>query len=219
MGHPFARYALRTTDATAAATFYDAVLGHRGDAIFPLHEQALARGARPHWLGHVDAPDAEAAATTLLARGAQRLGPGPGGTVVLREPGGALLALGGVTGPSTAGVAWHVLRTPDAEAAAAMYADLFGWSLRDAVDLGATGRFRLFAWGDGESPTGAIGGITPGVHPQWLFFFHVASVARAMEQVTAKGGAVASTNALPDGRSAAVCDDPQGAAFGLIDGP
>lgn len=220
MRDSFSRFTLRTTDAAGAIDFYDAVIGGHGDAVFPLHEQAIARGARPHWLGHLDVADPEAAAAPLIARGAQRLGPGPQGTVVLRDPGGALLGLGGVPGPSTAGIVWHVLRSRDAERAASTYAELFGWSLLDEIDLGPVGRYRPFAWRAGHAPAGVIGGVEgfPGVHTQWLFFFRVPSVERAVAEVTARGGVVASINELPNGRRAAACDDPQGAAFGVIDG-
>jgi predicted enzyme related to lactoylglutathione lyase len=220
MGDTFSRFSLRTTDAPGATAFYDAVIGRHGDAVFPLHEQALARGARPHWLGHLDVADPEAAAARLLERGGERYGQRPDGVVVLRDPGGAILALGGVTGPSTAGVAWHVLRSRDAARAASTYAELFGWSLLEEIDLGPLGRYRPFAWRAGDPPAGAIGGIEgfPGVHTQWIFFFRVPSVERAVAEVRARGGMVASANELPDGRHAAVCDDPQGAAFGLIDG-
>ena len=216
----FTRYSLRTTDAAAATAFYDAVLGHHGDVVFPLHPEALARGARPHWLGHLAVADPEASAAPLLDGGGTRYGVRPDGVVVLRDPGGALLSLGGETPPSTAGVTWHVLRTRDAPRAAATYARLFGWALLDEVDLGPVGRYQPFAFRAGQPPAGVIGGIEgfPDVHAQWLYFFRVPSLERAAREVTARGGLVVMQNDLPGGLRAAVCDDPQGAAFGLIDG-
>src|SRR6187397_547420 len=98
MPSTFSRYLLRTTDVAAAAAFYDAVLGGRGHGIVPLHEAALARGARPHWLGHVQVRElggVEALAARFIERGATRLGPTPGvgDFVVLRDAGGALVAV------------------------------------------------------------------------------------------------------------------------------
>jgi predicted enzyme related to lactoylglutathione lyase len=214
----FSRYVLRTTDAAAATVFYDAVLGHHGDAVFPLHEQALARGARPHWLGHLDVSDPAAAAAPLLAAGAQQLGPGPGGAVVLRDPGGALLALGGVSTPSSARVAWHVLRATNAEREAARYAELFGWSLGEPLDLGTDDgqRYRPFSWRTGEASAGVVGELSAGVHAQWLYFFAVASLDDAVASVRARSGLALAPATLPDGSRLAVCDDPQGAAFGLM---
>jgi len=94
----FSRFVLRTTAVDDAAAFYDAVLERRGDGIVPLHESAIQRGARPHWLGHIavrDVGGAEAVAGRFIERGARRLGPptGVGDFVVLRDPGGAVVAL------------------------------------------------------------------------------------------------------------------------------
>jgi predicted enzyme related to lactoylglutathione lyase len=212
----FSRYVLRTTDAPAAKAFYEAVIGHQGDYIYPLHEQALANGARPHWLGHIDVADPAAAAAPLLAAGGHQYGQRPDGEVVLRDPGGALLALGGVSEPSKAGVVWHVLRARDVETLTARYAELFGWSLGARGELASGERYRLLAWKAGEPSAGAVSEITEGVHPQWLFFFGVASLADAVAKVRELGGLVIGPSLSPDGRPYAVCDDPQGAAFGLM---
>ncbi|MEZ4319849.1 MAG: hypothetical protein R3F61_20225 [Myxococcota bacterium] len=210
----FASYTLRTLDVPAASAFYDAVLGHHGDVVYPLHEQAVARGARPHWLAHVTTPEPDSLGAAWLAEGAQQLGPRPGGGLVMREPAGALLALGPVATPSIAGVVWHVLRTDDA-GAVDRYARLFGWVPGPSMDVGSTG-YRTLAYGPGEPAMGAVGALEPGVHPQWLCFFGVASLDRAFETALAHG-ATGMRGELPDGRRFAVCDDPQGAAFGMME--
>jgi len=94
----FCRFDLRTTDADAARTFYANLLGHDRATIWPLHEQALARGARPHWLGHLGTADVETTAAAFVKRGATRLGPtlstrDGGQAAVLRDPGGAVVAV------------------------------------------------------------------------------------------------------------------------------
>jgi hypothetical protein len=220
----FSRYLLRTTDAEAAGAFYDAVLEGRGDGIVPLHESAIARGARPHWLGHVQVRHlggVEAIAARFLERGATRLGPSPGVAdfAVLRDAGGALVALSERAAPSSAGVAWHQLNTRDPATAAASYSTLFGWSCADELDLGPLGRHRRFAFGAGESSVGLISDIEgrPEVHPHWLFFFAVPSLDVAVERVRRLGGIVIGPLTLPNGVRVAACDDPQGAAFGLIE--
>lgn len=214
---PFARYALRTLDADAAIAFYDAVLGHHGDVVFPLHEQAIARGARPHWLGHLDVADPRAAAAPLLEAGGQQYGERPDGVVVLRDPGGALLALGGAETASIAGVRWHVLRARRADEVAALYAATFGWTLGEPVALDSGETFRELRTGPDGASFGVVGETTAGVHPQWLFFFGVPSLDDAVARVRALGGVVLPPQRGPDGTRYAVCDDPQGAAFGLIE--
>src|SRR5258706_9882284 len=110
----FFRFDLRTTDADAARAFYAKILGHDRAVIWPLHEQALARGARPHWLGYLGVADVERATAELVERGAMRLGPtlptGDGGqAVVLRDPGGAVVAVARPPANVEAGVkvVWH----------------------------------------------------------------------------------------------------------------
>jgi len=222
----FSRFVLRTTAVEAAADFYDAVLGRRGDGIVPLHEEAIARGARPHWLGHVGVRDiggVEAVAERFVQRGAARLGPPPGvgDFAVLRDPGGAIVAVTDGAGPSTAGVTLHQLNTSNPPRAAADYSTLFGWSLTQELDLEPLGRHQQFAFSEGEPNAGVISDVAgrPGVHTHWLYFFSVPSLDRTLERVVARDGIVIGPITLPTGARIAACDDPQGAAFGVIEAP
>jgi predicted enzyme related to lactoylglutathione lyase len=222
---PFFLFDLRTTDADGAREFYARLLGDPRAVIWPLHEQALARGARPHWLGYLGVEDPERAIAGFIDRGATRLGPTPPTDdgrqgVVLRDPGGALLALAPrplVDTKAGAHAVWHVLNTNDAPRAARNYADLFGWEITAPIDVGARGVFHPFAWQAGGETVGAIGDIAarPGVHPHWLFFFEVAALDPALATVRDAGGVVVEVSSLPSGERVAVCDDPQGAAFAL----
>jgi predicted enzyme related to lactoylglutathione lyase len=218
----FCRFALRTTDADAARVFYSKILGHDRAVIWPLHEQALARGAKPHWLGHLATEDLERTTEAFVERGATRLGPmiqtpDGGQAMVLRDPGGAVVALATPPVKIAVDVVWHVLNTNAAARATANYCELFGWALTDRVELGADAVFQQFAWHPGGETVGAIGDIAgrPGVHPQWLFFFEVDSLEPAIVATRAAGGFVLAPLLLPSGVRICVCDDPQGAAFAL----
>lgn len=218
----FSRHLLRTSDVPAATAFYDAVLGQRRDEIVPLPEAAIARGAPPHWLGHIAVSDvggAQALAGRFVERGALRLGPPSAGDVILRDPGGAILALTDARGEPATAVAWYQLNTRDRAAATANYAALFGWSFTEQLDLGALGRHQRFAFASGEPISGVFSDVEgrPGVHTHWLFYFAVRSLEGALEQVRKHGGVAIGPLELPDGVRVAVCDDPQGAAFGLIE--
>jgi predicted enzyme related to lactoylglutathione lyase len=214
----FCRYDLRTTDADGARVFYTRVLGHDRSAIWPLHEQARARGAPAHWLGQIGVDDPERTAAAFVERGAQQIGPtrplaGGGTSVVVRDPGGAIV---GMSTPSNTpvDVVFHALSTNDAARAETNYRELFGWSLGKPVDA-----FRPFAWSEGEKSVGVIadvGGRT-GVHPHWLFFFEVASLDDAIATARSLGGKPLEPAKMPDGRRFCVLDDPQGAAFGLVE--
>jgi len=220
----FCRFDLRTTDVAAARAFYARLFGHERSVVWELHEQALARGARPHWLGHLGVANPEQSAADFVLRGATRLGPARpteegGSAMVLRDPGGALLALS--TPPRAAraelDVAWHVLNTRDARRATADYSQLFGWETTENAELAALGAFCEFSFRPDGPREGVIADIAgrPGVHPQWLFVFEVPALASAVELTRAAGGLVLDPIALPGGEKIFVCDDPQGAAFAL----
>ena len=220
----FCRYLLRTTDVPAASAFYDAVLQRRGDGILPLHESAIARGAKPHWLGHIRSSErggADSVGARFIERGAMRLGPpaGVGDFVVLRDPGGAIVAVTDGPAESSAGVVWNQLNTREPNVAAANYSELFGWSFSEPRDLGQFGAQQAFAFAPGEAFSGALSGIEgrPEVHSHWLFFFAVPSLDVALERVRAHGGTAIGPLELPNGVRLSVCDDAQGAAFGVIE--
>ena len=220
----FARFVLRTTDAVAARAFYSAVLKDLLVPIVPLHEQAIARGARAHWLGQIEVDDVEKSAQAFMALGAQALNPqGPFGTfpdgrrfAVLRDPGGALVGLtstGSTAEPRL--VHWHHLHTSDLERVTAAYSTLFGWTF-DGVTPTEHGALNHFGW-SGEADAGAFTDIRgfEGRHAHWLFHFHVSDFDRAVASVRALNGKVVGPFELPRGERVAVCDDPQGAAFAI----
>ncbi len=230
----FFRYDLRTTDVAGARAFYTAVLGTCKASIFQLHEQAIARGARPHWLGYIQVDDVDSAASAFVARGAVHLGPkwvNPEGleAAVMRDPGGAVVALAkpppaeshvpnvDAPGAFASHVEWRLLHTADVERARANYGELLGWAFNPPLDLGSLGLFHPFAWKPGEPLAGAMSDISQrrGVHPHWLFHFDVPALEPALDAVNAGGGIVVARVSVPNGNPIAVCDDPQGAAFAL----
>ncbi|MEZ4417945.1 MAG: VOC family protein [Gemmatimonadota bacterium] len=227
----FCRYDLRTTDVEAARAFYQAVFGPSfwsGTVrSVPLPEAAAARGAPPHWLGHISTADPEGVATRIVELGGIRLGPvrhDPDGTshAPVRDPFGAVLAIGQAHSSSTPNpVAWHLLHSTDERQASEVYADLFGWTLGESEDLAQLGlRHRPFTW---DPPTGPVGGFTDAarqshIHTQWLYCFRVGDLERAASQVLAEGGTVLEPSRTPLGVRVAGCEDAQGAAFALMEG-
>lgn len=227
MGSRFYRYELRTTDIPAARAFYADLLGPScWDAelsVTILPERARALGAPPHWLGHLDVDDPAAYAERFIALGAQQLGPtqkAPDGSpaIVLRDPFGAALALShAVPPPQRELVAWHGLTAHDHERAFTLYSQLFGWC-RGEHALGPDfGAYQNFAWSEAEPALGSVSSIVSArpVHPQWLFYFGVADLGRALARVQALGGKVMASFHLPNGGAIAACDDAQDAGFGL----
>jgi predicted enzyme related to lactoylglutathione lyase len=218
----FCRYELRTTNVSAASDFYAALLGRHDLIIRELPISARTRGAPAHWLGYLSTAELGGPIVALQRwneHGATPIGGRIGNGAVVRDPGGATLALIDSAELVDAGVAMHVLQTPDAERAAQIYVELFGWVLTDHLELGSSGSFQQFAWRAGEPNAGAIGDIAgrPGIHPQWQYFFAVESLDTAVAYVHQHGGTVIGPTKLPNSRRIAACEDPQGAAFGLLE--
>jgi hypothetical protein len=116
-------------------------------------------------------------------------------------------------------VAWHQLHTSDVDGASATYREFFGWAQRELIDVpDPVGGHRLFAFTVGGPVVGSVAntGRREGVHRHWLFHFPVADVPAAVDRVRALGGFARDPVQLPDGSVIAACDDPRGAAFGLV---
>jgi predicted enzyme related to lactoylglutathione lyase len=235
MSHIFVGYDLRTTDPDAAQAFYSGVLGRditQGDgdptsilSIWPLPEQARARGAPAHWLGQIGVHDVEATARRWVELGGERLGPmihtkGRTAFAVVRDPEGAVVAVRATTErPLAAPVAWHQLHARDRDRAWAIYAELFGWTHTETLEAtGLPGGLQMFAWDDSGTSVGGLANTArmPGVHAHWLYCFRVEDLDRSVAEVRAKGGTVGNLAVLPSGDRIAPCEDPQRAAFGLL---
>ncbi|MFT3710125.1 MAG: hypothetical protein QM817_21040 [Archangium sp.] len=217
---------LRTSNVDAARDFYAKVLGEASSLdIVQLHEQAVARGAKPHWLGFIQVDDVDALTAKFVERGAAVLSPkwvNPLGleAAVLRDPGGAIVALGkpppnfASHGPA---VAFRVLNTNDVETAKKNYGDLFGWTFKPAEKIETFDQIHPFLAAGGTEASGAFVGIEgrSHVHPHWLFAMRVPELDAAIAAVKSGGGVVLPPFVLPSGERVAVCDDAQGAAFAL----
>lgn len=217
--HQFTNYTLRTTDVEAARAFYDAVLGPAVADIVPLHEQALKRGAVPHWLGTIRVDEVDAKATELATLGCERLGPTMASNgrsfASLRDPGGAVFGLSSHATPSRAKVVWHFLSTRDVDASAGVYQRVFGWQRTGSSALGSV-EYHNFAWAAGQTDVGSMSSTSGrmGVHPHWLFQMQVPAFDVAVSTAKANGATFAAIIDT-DGMRIAIGDDPQGAAFSL----
>lgn len=221
---------LRTTDIERARAFYSVVLDGQDFVSFALPEQALARGARPHWLGYIDVPELGAALSAFVDRGATQLGPrfrtDDGlDAAAIRDPGGAVVALSNApAGGSRRGpeVAWYQLNTAHVARAKDYYRELCGWRFEASESVPGAGVVNHpFAWRQDGAPIGAMADIAdrPGVHAHWLYHFRVPSLDRALEKVRALGGLALPPIELSSGTRVGVCDDAQGAAFALVEKP
>jgi predicted enzyme related to lactoylglutathione lyase len=196
-----------------------------------LPDEAVAGGARPHWLAYVDVPDVDA----TIAR-AQELGatvmvpprdiPTVGRFSVFSDPQGATIAAftpeqrqsepEGM--PPVGEFSWHELATTDPDAALGFYSDLFGWEKISSFDMGETagGLYQMYGR-NGKT----LGGIfkKPAEMPgpsAWLYYARVADVNAAVEAARQQGGQVLNgPMEVPGGDLIAQFLDPQGGMFAV----
>jgi uncharacterized protein len=231
---------LVTSDANAAKAFYTSVFGWdyrdnpipdgsvystalREDkdvaALFTSDEQP------PHWNCYVTVESADEAAKRAGELGANVVAEpfdvmDVGRMAVFMDPHGAALCLWearshiGATLVNTPGsMTWNDLITPDPEASARFYGDLFGWTTQEME--GGQG-YRVIS-NQGRSNGGMMPAM-PGMPPNWMPYFGHDDVDRLVGEVGEYGGQVFNgPMQLPTGRIA-VIGDPQGAAFAVWTG-
>jgi predicted enzyme related to lactoylglutathione lyase len=110
------------------------------------------------------------------------------------------------------------LVTSDSDAAKSFYGGLFGWTFEQVS--GAESRHRIR---NGETENGSLylqGVEERGVPPNWLVYFATADLEGSDAHLIELGGEViVDPLEVAAGGRVSVATDPQGATFGLFDGP
>jgi predicted enzyme related to lactoylglutathione lyase len=244
-----------TPDAEGSKAFYDAVIGWNigegvaeyngyrmiGTAddgftggVLPITDEMQQHGARPTWLGYLNARDVDAKLAEIESAGGKTLMgatdiPNVGRIAMVADPQGAPFYVmkpippegkenqaSTVFSPTDQGrCAWNELSTSDPVAARQFYGQQFGWTSDNFMPMGEHGEYRFI---DNEGLTlGAIAGAMEGQHPHWRFYFRVPSVGSAKQTVEAKGGKVImGPMEVPGGDRIVIGIDPQGAEFALV---
>lgn len=246
----FVWHDLMTPDIEAAKTFYTAITGWgtqtweqsnppyrmwtAGETpiggSMRLPDEAVAGGARPHWLAYVTVPDVDAAVARAQELGAQVMRPPTdiptvGRFGVIADPQGASIAVykPASSQPAPEGMppvgdfSWHELATTDAEAAFGFYADLFGWEKISAMDMGPAGVYQLYGR-QGQPPVGGIYNKPAEMAgpPAWLHYIRVPDVHKAAEAIKTHGGQVINgPMEVPGGDQIVMGIDPQGGPFAV----
>jgi predicted enzyme related to lactoylglutathione lyase len=191
----------------------------------------FAFGAQPGWMGYIGVDDVDAASKRVQQAGgvvhrASEAIPGVGSFAVVADPQGAIFVLfqpfnreqqpehpsAGAPGSP----AWHDLAAIDWKPEFTFYADMFGWTKSDAIDMGPNGVYQIFASG-GVQIGGMMTRMDPTQSPGWLYYFHVAAIQAAIDRVKENGGKIVhGPSVVPGGQQIAHCLDPQGAIFGIV---
>jgi predicted enzyme related to lactoylglutathione lyase len=205
-----------------------------GDApvagLMALPKEACDAGAKPGWIGYVGVDDVDACVQRIEKAGGKTHMPptdipGIGRFAMVADPQGATFSLFKGAAPmdqppadaSKPGlVGWHELYAVDGEKAFGFYADMFGWTKSEAIDMGEMGRYQLFTAGGAP-----IGGMMtkPASLPMpfWNYYFQVDGIGAAMERLKSGGGQVINgPMQVPGGSWIVQGLDPQGAMFSLV---
>jgi predicted enzyme related to lactoylglutathione lyase len=245
----FVWYDLMTPDGEGAKPFYTAVMGWGLEVwnnpgmsytmwkvrdqtiggIMSMPAEAVAGGAKPHWLAYVVVPEVDKTTARAQELGAKVMVPPTtiptvGRFAVIADPQGALIApytpdkLGPEpeSMPPVGEFTWHELATLDPGAAFDFYHEIFGWEKTTAMDMGEMGVYQMY----GRRGV-TLGGIykkpaeMPGP-PAWLHYARVADLNAALEIVREKGGQVLNgPMEVPGGDTIAMLLDAQGGPFAI----
>ncbi len=203
--------------------------GRHVAAISPQPQRQLDAGVPPAWNSYITVQSADDA----LAR-AERLGGtvhapafdafGAGRVGVVQDPQGAFFLvwepkahIGAGLVNATGALAWNDLISPDPEAAARFYGELFSWVVEPLE--GIEPPYWIIANSDGRLNGGIGGAMPPGSPPSWLVYFAVDDADAGLERVLELGGAHVSGPEQTGPGRVAVVRDPQGAVLALYAGP
>jgi uncharacterized protein len=236
---------LNTDDIESSKAFYRDLLGwdyrdiplgdgnHYSMAQVEGHDVAAITPMPPgmevtHWNCYVTVEDADATAARAKELGATVIGEPfdvftAGRMAIIQDPQGAMLMVwqprdnigaGLVNAPGA--LCWNDLLTPDMEASAAFYRDLFGWNIEETP--GAHGGYASIT--NGGRLNGGMMPAPPGGHPAWNLYFAVEDCDAAVQKAQGLGAElVMGPISVPNGGRFAILRDPRNAVFSVLSGP
>ena len=186
------------------------------------------------WIGYIVVDDVDSHVEKIVEAGGKLWRPATDVPDMLRfavmsDPQGAAIAIFTPNpampspqrpSPPTPGtIGWHELYTTDLEAGFEFYNKLFGWTKVNDMDMGPMGVYRIFDEGNhNQMGDGGMMTKVPNIPVScWNFYFHVDSIATAVERVKDGGGKVMNgPMQVPGGAWIINGQDPQGAMFSLV---
>lgn len=195
-------------------------------AISPQPQAMREMGAPPTWNSYVWVESADRAAGRARELGATVVTEpfdvmGAGRMAVIHDPQGAFLMLwqpndhkGAQLVNAPGALCWNELSTPDLDASAAFYRDLFGW---EAEPFGGSDQPYLVVKNQGRG-NGGIRPLTPGAPPHWLVYFAVEDIDAGLARAQELGGTDLAGPIDIGIAKIRVVRDPQGAVFALYAG-
>ena len=196
-------------------------------AIAPQPQQQRDAGAPALWNSYVSVQSADATAERAKELGATVHAPPfdvfeAGRMAVIQDPQGAYFLawqprghFGAALVNAPGALAWNELQSPDPDASASFYGELFDWGIAQFPGMTET----YLAIKNGDANNGAIRQLSaPGVPPNWLAYFGVADIDSAIATAQELGGATMAGPIDIGMAKIAVIADPQGAVFAVYAG-
>jgi uncharacterized protein len=197
-------------------------------AISPQPQQQRDAGAPPTWNSYITVESADQALERAAQLGATVHAPAfdvmdVGRMGVVQDPQGAYFLvwepkthIGASLVNAPGALSWNELATPDMDASAKFYGDLFGWKV--APMQGMEMPYMTIQNQDGHGNGGIRPVMPPGTPPHWLVYFGTDDIEASSRRASELGGSelVAPTD-IGVGKIA-VAQDPQGAVFALYSG-
>jgi len=200
--------------------------GKDAGAISPQPEQQREAGVPPLWNSYVSVEGADNSADRAQKLGATVHAPpfdvmDVGRMAVVQDPQGAFIMLweakqhiGASVVNARGALSWNELATPDMDASADFYRELFGWQTQP---LDASGMPYLVIQNQGRGN----GGIRPAQENEpsyWLVYFGAGDINADTSQATELGATVLAGPMDIGVGQISVLQDPQGAVFALYAG-
>jgi predicted enzyme related to lactoylglutathione lyase len=196
-------------------------------AISAQQQQQRDAGVPPTWNSYVSVGSADAAAERASELGATVHAPAfdvldAGRMAVIQDPQGAFFMvwqpkrhLGAALVNAPGALCWNELNSPDPNASASFYGDLFGW---EVAPFEGSPDLYLAITNHGASNGGIRELNPPGMPPHWLVYFATDDLDGALAKVGELGGTTLAGPIDIQIARIAVIQDPQGAVFALYDG-
>ncbi len=189
-------------------------------------QQQRDAGVPPLWSSYVSVADADAVAARAKELGADVHAPPfdvmtVGRMAVIQDPQGAYFMLwqprdhiGASLVNAPGALVWNELQSPDLDASAAFYGDLFGWKMEPFEATQGT----YLGIKNGDANNGGMRELTPPSPPSWLTYFGVEDIDAALVKLGELGGTNLAGPIDIGMARFAVVTDPQGAVFALYAG-
>jgi predicted enzyme related to lactoylglutathione lyase len=201
--------------------------GKRVAAIAPQPPQQREAGVPSVWNSYVSVESADATAERAKELGASLHAPAfdvmdAGRMAVLQDPQGAYLmawqprdTFGAELVNAPGALVWNELASPDVDASASFYSELFGWDI--APFQGSPMRYLAIKNADANNG-GIREAMPPGTPPHWLVYFGVRDIEKALAKVQELGGTKIDGPIDIQMAKIGIVQDPQGAFLALYDG-